>query len=131
MIVHLTIALAIASILFSGCAFYYHDSTTATDHVWGFGHLAIKAIPPNEGKQALLQRATLTGIAIGLDNGSFGFSAGWDRREHMHIYQEDVAITIRRHPADDFWLIKLGTYPPNFGIVPPIENPNTTKEPQP
>ena len=101
--------------LLSGCAIYYRDRDTGAEHIFGFGHLSVKTIPPQEGKQALVQRMTLTGIAAGLDNGSLGISAGWDRREHILIYDENVAVTIRRPPSNDFFYFKIGTYPPDLG----------------
>lgn len=122
--------LVLIGFLLSGCAIYYRDRDTGAEHIWGFGHLSVKAIPPNEGKQALIQRMTLTGIAVGLDNGSLGISAGWDRREHILIYDENVAITIQRHPSNDFYHFKIGTYPPDLGIVSTIENAHDTKGPK-
>ena len=101
-------------VLLSGCAIYYRDRDTGAEHIFGFGHLSVKTMPPHEGKQALVQRMTLTGLAAGLDNGSLGVSAGWDRREHILIYDENVAVTIKRPPSNDFFYFKVGTYPPDL-----------------
>jgi hypothetical protein len=57
---------------------------------------------------------TLTGLAAGLDNGALGVNAGWDRREHILIYDENVAVTIQRPPSNDFFSFKIGTYPPDL-----------------
>lgn len=120
--------LAITGFLLSSCAIYYRDHDTGAEHIWGFGHLAVKAIPPNDGKQALVQRMTLTGIAVGMDNGSLGVSAGWDRREHILIYDENAAITIQRPPSNDFFYFKVGTYPPDLGGSGDSHNSGETKE---
>ena len=109
--------LVIMGFLLSSCAIYYRDRDTGAEHIFGFGHLAVKTIPPNDGKQALVQRMTLTGIALGLDNGSLGISAGWDRREHILIYS-DAAITIEPHTSNDFFFFKIGTYPPELRATP-------------
>jgi len=101
-------------VLLSGCAIYYRDRDTGAEHIFGFGHLSVKTMPPHEGKQALVQRMTLTGLAAGLDNGSLGVSAGWDRREHILIYDQNVAVTIKRPPSNDFFYFKVGTYPPDL-----------------
>ena len=108
--------------LLSSCAIYYRDRDTGAEHIFGFGHLSVKTIPPHEGKQALVQRMTLTGIAAGLDNGSLGMSAGWDRREHILIYDENVAVTIQRPPSNDFFYFKIGAYPPDLGGRPDSAN---------
>ena len=70
--------LGIIALLLSSCAVYYFDRDSGAEHIWGVGHLSMKAAPPAEEKQALIKRTTLTGIAIGLDNGSFGLSVGWN-----------------------------------------------------
>jgi hypothetical protein len=94
-----------------GCAIYYRDADSGAEHIWGFGHLAMKATPPLEGKQALIRRATLTGIALGVDDGSLGLSLGWDQRERIIVYDENTALTIQRPPSNDFFYFKIGTYP--------------------
>ncbi len=122
--------LIVFGFLLSGCAVYYRDRDTGAEHIFGFGHLSVKTIPPHEGKQALVQRMTLTGIAVGMDNGSLGMSAGWDRREHILIYDENVAVTIQRPPSNDFFQFKIGTYPLHFGIPQTIEIAHDKKEQQ-
>lgn len=129
-VVSISILLTIGFLL-SGCAVYYRDRDTGAEHIWGFGHLSVKTIPPNEGKQALVQRMTLTGMAVGLDNGSLGVSAGWDRREHIVIYDENVTITVLRHPSNDFFYFKIGTYPPELGAMPDSATSIEKRENQP
>jgi len=119
-------AVALIGLLLSGCAIYYRDRDTGAEHIWGFGHLAVKTLPPHEGKQALVQRMTLTGFAVGMDNGSLGVSAGYDRREHILIYEENTSITIERHPSNDFFNFKIGTYPAALG--PPHDTEHWTEQ---
>ena len=118
--------LVLVGLLLSGCAVYYRDRDTGAEHIWGFGHLAVKTVPPNEGKQALVQQMTLTGFAIGMDNGSLGVSAGYDRREHILIFDENTAITIERPPSNDFFNIKIGTYP--FDLEGPQDIKNSIEQ---
>ena len=113
-------------IILSSCAVYYRDRDTGAEHIWGFGHLAVKTIPSHEGKPALIQRMTLTGIAVGTDNGSLGVSAGYDRREHILIFDENAAITIERHPSNDFFYFKIGTYPSD--LETPQETTHSTEQ---
>lgn len=98
----------------SGCAIYYRDSVSGAEHIWGIGHLATKITSPEDGKQAVVTRATLTGIAIGMDDGVFGVSAGLDRRERIIVYDDNTSIAITRHPSNDFFLFKIGSNPPGF-----------------
>ena len=123
--------LGIIALLLSSCAVYYLDRDSGAEHIWGFGHLSMKAATPAKEKQALIQRATLTGIAIGLDNGSFGLSVGWNQREHILIYDENTAISIQRHPTNDLFYFKIGTYPPNSGSIPDTSHSNEIKENHP
>lgn len=124
-----TSMLLFVGILMSSCAVYYRDRDTGAEHIWGFGHLAVKTVPPHDGKQALVQRMTLTGLAAGIDNGSFGMSAGYDRREHILISDKNMAITIESHPSRDFFYFKIGTYPSDLGFSQ--SNTDTHKEKEP
>ena len=121
----------LAAFMYLGCAVQYYDQDTGAEHIWGFGHLSMKVTSPKEEKQALIQRTTLTGIAVGLDNGSFGLSIGWDQRERIHIYDPNTAISIDRPPSNDFFYFKIGTYPPDLGRIPATNNSNEKKESQP
>lgn len=108
------IVFAIVAMHMFGCAIYYRDAESGAEHIWGFGHLAMKATPPLDGKQALIRKATLAGVALGIDDGSFGMSVGWDQRERIIIYDENTAITIQRPPSNDFFYFKIGSYPFEF-----------------
>lgn len=97
----------------SGCAVYYHDPKTGAEHIWGVGHLVSKVNPPADGKQAIVQRATLTGFTVGIDDGAVGFSAGWDQRERITLYDANTSLSLLRPPGDDFLLFKFGALPPS------------------
>ena len=125
------IILVIISFQVFGCAVYYRDRESGAEHIWGFGHLSMKVIPPVEEKQALIQKTTLTGVAIGMDNGSLGMSVGFDQREHILIYDENVALTIKRPPSNDFFYFKIGTYPIELESLPDTQNSLQKKENQP
>jgi len=115
----------------SGCAVYYRDRESGAEHIWGFGHLATKVTPPLEGKKALIQKMTLTGVAVGIDNGRLGVSVGYDEREHLLIYDENTAISIQRPPSNDFFYFKIGTYPPDLEEPSRPNNVYTKKESAP
>lgn len=124
-------AFVIIVVLLPGCAIYYRDRNSGAEHIWGFGHLSMKVVPPDHGKQAIVQRTTLTGIAVGLDNGSLGLSVGWDQREHILIYDDNTTISVQRPPSNDFYYFKIGTYPPDLERIPDPNNSNAKQENQP
>jgi hypothetical protein len=104
----------------SGCAVYYHDAKTGAEHIWGFGHLETKVTPPSEGKQAVIRRATLSGLAFGIEDDAIGLSAGWARRERITVYGDNTSLAIQRPPSDDYFMFKIGALPPNV----PTEHPD-------
>ncbi|MGJ0514366.1 MAG: hypothetical protein ACR65O_01300 [Methylomicrobium sp.] len=95
----------------SSCGIYYRDEETGAEHIWGIGHLATKVTAPENGKQAVIRKATLAGIAFGLEEGAVGTSVGWDQRERIAIYDENTAIAIQRPEDDNFFLFKFGAQP--------------------
>ena len=116
----------------SGCAIYYHDAETGAEHIWGFGHLAIKGHPHLEKKQALIRKTTLTGVALGFYDDSFGISIGWDQRERIIIYDENAAFTIKRPASNEYFDFKIGTYPFVLDSLDnTIQQSSETKEDQP
>lgn len=126
-----SVAFILASLILPGCAVYYRDRDSGAEHIWGFGHLSMKVIPPGEGKQAIVQRSTLTGAAVGIDNGSLGISVGYDQREHILIYDENLALTIQRPPSNDFFYFKIGSYPLEFENLPNADTSPERKENHP
>lgn len=123
--------IAIVAFQVLGCAIYYRDTESGAEHIWGFGHLAMKATPPLDGKQALIRKATLAGVALGIDDGSLGMSVGWDQRERIIIYDENAAITIQRPPSNDFFYFKIGSYTLEFNSTNNKDRQSDAKEKQP
>ncbi len=96
----------------SSCGIYYRDEETGAEHIWGVGHLATKVSVPEDGKQAVIRKATLAGIAFGMEEGAVGTSVGWEQRERITIYDENTAIAIQRPEDDNFFMFKFGSQPP-------------------
>jgi hypothetical protein len=107
----------------SGCAIYYRDAETGAEHIWGIGHLATKVSAPEDGKQAVIRKATLAGVVLGMEEDAVGISAGWDQRERITLYDENTSIAIQRPEDDNFFLFKFGSQPPN----PLLPNHNNNK----
>ena len=107
-LISITVCL-LESLLLSSCAIHYLDADTGAEHTWGFGHIATKISGPKNGKQAIITENTLTGLAIGLEEGYLGFSAGWDQRNRVVLYDENTSISIQRPQHGSFFLIEFGS----------------------
>lgn len=123
--------LLIVSLHVCGCAVYYRDRESGAEHIWGIGHLAMKVAPTSNEKQALIQRTTLPGLALGLDNGELGISIGWAQREHIFIYDDSTALTIDRPPSNDFFEFKIGSYPAKTSVDTALKDSLEYKEDHP
>ena len=93
----------------SACAFYYVDSHGAT-HVYGVGHLAMKALAPQEETKAVLEEMTLYGVAAGVREGQPSLSVGFENLQRMVIVDEDTAVRID-WPDASFFGIRVGSNP--------------------
>ena len=121
---------ALALLALTGCAMHYYDKTTGTEHLWGFGHLKMRAVP-QKGDQPPFTNAVLafvTGVrTLGLNLATgedfAGIAAGWDSRSRVIIKQNDASFYLLwptntiRLPQDikDFFTVRIGT---NFPFQP-------------
>lgn len=105
-VVGLLLALPL-SLLLAGCAFHYFDPATGTEHVWGIGHMAMRATPPREGYRAVVRRTDLWGVGVGRTGEGAYLTIGWDRREQVEILDEDTALRLE-WPKGDLLRIRVG-----------------------
>ena len=98
----------------SGCAIHYHSAETGADHIWGFGHLAMKTVPDSVDKQILITQKTLTGIALGFDGVSPSFSIGWNQNERITILDKNTSLAIQRPSNDDYFQFQFAAFPEQF-----------------
>jgi hypothetical protein len=92
----------------SGCAVYWHDHKTGTDHLWGFGHMTMKASDPKAKAKAIIRGFTLLGVAMGHTTEGTFFSVGFDGKRRIEILDENTAIELH-WPQNEFSLIQMGT----------------------
>src|SRR5262245_15830448 len=52
--------------ILGGCAIHYYDKETQAEHIWGFGHMKLKASVPQEGTRAIVKQTELLGLGIGV-----------------------------------------------------------------
>ena len=100
----LAIALVWASV---GCAIHYSDSTTGGEHVWGFGHLAMKATNTSAHKKAIVRGVTLFGVGLGFRDGSPFLIIGWERLQTVEVVDENADLYLEG-PDSDLLKLRVG-----------------------
>jgi hypothetical protein len=95
--------------LHSGCAIHYYDKESATEHLWGFGHMKMNAGPPNEGVQAVVQGTETLGLNIGAGREDYQVGAGWGSRRRI-VVSSNASVRLE-WPNSDFFNVRIGTRP--------------------
>lgn len=101
---------AIAFFGTSGCAVHYYDKQSGTEHLWGFGHLKMRAVPRHSDRppftNAVMAYATGTqtlGFSLGAGEDDAGVGAGWNSRSRLTIKAEDSSFYLI-WPTNSLWL---------------------------
>ena len=95
----------------SGCAFQYYDAKTGTEHLWGFGHLRMKAAPVSGTNiESVIAGSSVAGVSLGLGREDYYLTAGWDYRRRI-VVGTDAALALE-WPNADFFNVRIGTNPP-------------------
>ncbi len=93
-----------------GCAVHYYDTKSGTEHLWGFGHMKMKAPPPNEGVQTVVKGTETLGLSLGAGQEDCHVGLGWDYRRRLSVSSN---ATVRLEwPTGDFFNVRVGTVPP-------------------
>lgn len=97
-------------IIFStwGCAIHYYEEKTGVEHIWGFGHMKMKAAQPNEGLQAIIHGTDVLGISIGKADKHGYFTVGWQRLEFIDVLKESTSIRLE-WPDSSFANVRVGS----------------------
>ncbi len=98
--VALTVVFALALLQSSGCAITYRNAETGAVHLWGFGHLSMRATVPEGDKKAVIQGASTAGVSAGTWNGSVFLTAGWNRHQTVEIIDPDTYVRIEAPDND-------------------------------
>jgi len=84
----------------SGCAVVYHDSRSGAVHLWGIGHMAMRATVPNGGKKAVVQGVGTCGVSTGVWNEAAFITIGWNRQQVVEIVDENTHIQLNGPSSD-------------------------------
>lgn len=105
----LTNVFLVISVLFaSGCAIHYYDPETGAEHIWGFGHLVMKASAPKEGHRAIVRGTDTIGFSAGNLGGQGYLTLGWQNQRMITIVSESTAISLE-WPDSDFLRVRVGS----------------------
>ena len=95
-------------LVLQGCAVHYYDPKTGAEHIWGIGHIAMKASLPQEGHQAVVRRTDVLGVAVGLGEEGTYLAFGWDGLQRVNILDPNTAIELR-WPNTNFLNMRVGS----------------------
>src|ERR1700680_3134687 len=76
----------------SGCAFEYFDARNGIEHVWGFGHIAMKVGKPNEGLKAVGHRTDSAGLSIGKTQEGYHLGLGWSSYQEIDVVDQNTRL---------------------------------------
>lgn len=94
--------------LTSGCAFQYYDADTQTDHIWGFGHMAMKAEPPSEDVKAVVKGSQIIGFSVGTRKEQQFLTFGYENAQRLEVVHPDTALRLE-WPDSDLFKVRIGS----------------------
>lgn len=77
-----------------GCAVQYYDASTQTEHLWGFGHLALKRPPAGDGVDSFAHGSSVIGLGVLALDDEVAFAVGWHTRERLVIPMRDAKFSL-------------------------------------
>jgi len=126
--------------LMSGCAIQYYDKATGEEHLWGLGHLKMRAVPQRQDQSpftnavmAYVTGVDTFGLNIGVGENLTGINAGWDSHSRVIIKQDNSSFYLlwptnaTRWPfaMNGLFTVRIGTnFPPEL-----LSNESQTNNP--
>ena len=102
----------------AGCGVHYYNPRTGVEHVWGFGHLQMRVLPPANGIAAVVKSYSIVGAKVGGSQDDYGFSLGYDSRRMIYVSPLDAHFSLQ-WPDASFFNVRVGT---NFPSLPASYN---------
>ena len=88
-------SLMIYALFMSGCAVHYHDESDNSDHIYGFGHLAMRAVTDGSRKIAVSRQVSTLGSEVHAGD-KIGLSLGWSNEEEIQFFDKSARISLER-----------------------------------
>ena len=129
----------------NGCALHYYDRDSGTEHLWGFGHMKMRAVPRHDDETpmtnavvAFVTGVRTAGLNLGVGSEFAGVVAGWDSRSRIIIRSEDSEFYLLwptnavRLPQDlkDIFTVRVGTDCPftnGIAAIPMLDTNQSSK----
>lgn len=97
----------IVPLFLESCALHYYDKETQAEHIFGFGHMVMKAQDAGANRVAIVRGNSLLGLSTGMDDAGGHFAAGWSSNRTINILQSDAAIELL-WPTNDLLNVRIG-----------------------
>lgn len=98
----------------AGCAVQYFDTTTQTEHLWGFGHFKMKTLAPTEQVQATVKGVEIIGASIKAGADDYHLMFGWNSTTQMNVLSEGASVRLE-WPNSSLFSVRVGSKPPFSG----------------
>lgn len=102
------LGILLLGIFASGCALHYYEEESGVEHIWGIGHMKMKAAKPNEGLQAVVHGTNVLGFSLGKADKHGYLTLGWQRLEFIDILKESTSIRLE-WPDNSFVNLRVGS----------------------
>lgn len=113
----------------SGCALQRYDAKTGTQHLWGFGHLALKTPPPDAELPAAVTEVETFGLNGGTTVGGGHLALGWRAERWILVNASNASVRLE-WPRGDVFTVRMGRKPP-FPWKPQPASSGTSPSPPP
>jgi hypothetical protein len=81
-------------VLTSGCALHYYDKKTGAEHIYGFGHMVMKATPHTDAHKAVVLGTDLMGLGFGQNREGGFLSFGWNSQRRIEIFNDNTTVDL-------------------------------------
>lgn len=97
--------------IFSGCAVHYYDTKTGAEHIFGLGHMVMKASSPVNSHQAIVRGTDIFGLGLGKSDDGGYLSFGFETRRRIEIINENTTVNLI-WPTGSFLETRIGANSP-------------------
>ncbi len=102
------VALALTTVVLSGCAILIYEESTGTQHVYGIGHLRMRSDIKNEHVGVVATGVQTLGLSLGTVPEGGAVSLGWQNITSVKAITHDSGVIIEWPRSD---LFELGFNP--------------------
>ena len=102
------LAILLLALYVGGCALHYYEKESGVEHIWGVGHMKMKAAKPNEGLQAIVHGTNVLGISLGKADKHGYLTLGWQRLEFIDVLKESTSVRLE-WPDNSFANVRVGS----------------------